>query len=194
VGAQLSETLNEEIDSKESGFSRRRMVKGAAWTVPVILTTAAAPPASASQVSPSGFFTDTKQDVAAAGNSGNGNGRIGLLLPSKLTLTDLTNVTGKVTVTVAITPKRTDSPYIAFSTVGLGATASFVPPSSGNVFKATFVSSSPVSASVLEFSFSGYVYNGKTKSSGSYDVTTVITNTAGTVLTTVPATKIELLG
>jgi hypothetical protein len=187
--------INDEAGAKhEGGFSRRGVVKGVAWSVPVILTTAAAPPASASQVSPSGFFTDTKQDMAAAGNSGNGNRRSGLLLPSKLTLNNLTNVTGKVTVTVTITPKRTDSPYIAFSTVGLGASASFAPPTSGNVFKATFVSSTPVSASVLEFSFSGYLYNGKTKSSGSYDVTTVVTNTAGTVLTTVPATTIELLG
>jgi len=44
----LSEILNEEIESKESGFSRRRVVKGVAWTVPVIVTAVASPAAAAS--------------------------------------------------------------------------------------------------------------------------------------------------
>ena len=45
----MSEVLKEKSSSgEENGFSRRRVVKGVAWTVPVILTTVAVPPASAS--------------------------------------------------------------------------------------------------------------------------------------------------
>ena len=45
----MSEVLNEKVtSSEENGFSRRRVVAGVAWSVPVILMTVAAPPASAS--------------------------------------------------------------------------------------------------------------------------------------------------
>lgn len=48
MGAQLSEILNEELESKESGFSRRRVVAGVAWSLPVIATAIASPAAAAS--------------------------------------------------------------------------------------------------------------------------------------------------
>jgi hypothetical protein len=45
----LSEVLNAEAtSSEEGGFSRRRVVKGVAWSVPVIVAAVGAPPASAS--------------------------------------------------------------------------------------------------------------------------------------------------
>lgn len=49
LGAQLSEVLNAEVTSNEKGgFSRRRVMKGVAWTVPVIVAAVGAPPAAAS--------------------------------------------------------------------------------------------------------------------------------------------------
>jgi hypothetical protein len=49
MGAQLSEVLNAEVtSSEEGGFSRRRVVKGVAWSVPVIVAAVGAPPAAAS--------------------------------------------------------------------------------------------------------------------------------------------------
>lgn len=45
----MSEVLNEKVDGSEAGgFSRRRVVKGVAWSVPVLVTAVAVPPASAS--------------------------------------------------------------------------------------------------------------------------------------------------
>ncbi|WP_426763945.1 hypothetical protein ACP3TD_15865 [Pseudarthrobacter sp. 1G09] len=44
----MSEILNEELESKESGFSRRRVVAGVAWSLPVIATAIASPAAAAS--------------------------------------------------------------------------------------------------------------------------------------------------
>ncbi|MCY1673795.1 hypothetical protein OVA06_03525 [Pseudarthrobacter sp. SL88] len=40
--------MNEELESKESGFSRRRVVAGVAWSLPVIATAIASPAAAAS--------------------------------------------------------------------------------------------------------------------------------------------------
>ena len=49
MGAKLSEVLNAEVtSSEEGGLSRRRIVKGAAWSMPVIAAAIAAPAASAS--------------------------------------------------------------------------------------------------------------------------------------------------
>ena len=51
LGAQLSEVLNAEVDAKEeNGVSRRRVVAGVAWSLPVIATAIAAPAAAASYV------------------------------------------------------------------------------------------------------------------------------------------------
>ncbi|MGK3649145.1 hypothetical protein [Pseudarthrobacter enclensis] len=40
--------MHAEIGSEESGFSRRRVVKGVAWSVPVLVAAVGVPPASAS--------------------------------------------------------------------------------------------------------------------------------------------------
>lgn len=58
VGAQLSEVLNAEItNNEEGGLSRRRVVKGAAWSMPVIAAAIAAPAASASGGTPTPTFS-----------------------------------------------------------------------------------------------------------------------------------------
>lgn len=45
----MSEVLNEEVTSNEKGgISRRRVVKGVAWSVPVLVAAVGAPPAAAS--------------------------------------------------------------------------------------------------------------------------------------------------
>lgn len=48
LGAQLSEVLNAKVTSEEGGISRRKVAKGVAWSVPVIVTAIAAPAAAAS--------------------------------------------------------------------------------------------------------------------------------------------------
>lgn len=49
----MSEVLNAEVtSSEEGGLSRRRIVKGVAWSVPVIVTAIAAPAAAASGPTP----------------------------------------------------------------------------------------------------------------------------------------------
>ncbi len=73
TGASLSEVLNEKVTSgEENGFSRRRVVKGVAWTVPVIVTAIGVPPASASPGTtiPASFAWGASAQGSATGELG----------------------------------------------------------------------------------------------------------------------------
>jgi hypothetical protein len=188
VGAQLSEILNDQIDSKESGFSRRRVVKGVAWSVPVILTTAAAPPASASPspttpptpppVTPTGVFIKGTQNMPSS--SSNGHERVGQDLPIGLNFKDLVNVAGEVKVILTITPTDSGSPVISPSAVAANSKPIAVTRLQNNQIQ--FSAAPAAGASVLDFAFSQYTYNGKKQSSGNYQVTTVVSFTKDNML------------
>ncbi|MGX5714879.1 hypothetical protein [Arthrobacter sp. MAHUQ-56] len=180
MGALLSEVLNANEDVKEKGgISRRRVAAGVAWSVPVILTTVAAPPASASPgptptvtaTPATGSFTSGTQNMTSTVSTA--HDRTGVSVPALLSLKDLQGVTGEITVVVTITPPSSTAPAISFSTVSAGTTSLSVSRSQSNAaqFKATL----PAGASALEFAFSGYSYTGRKQDSGTYTVSTVIT-------------------
>jgi hypothetical protein len=112
----LSEILNATVDgSKETGFSRRRVIKGVAWSVPVILTTVAVPPASASPGPTQGTTVSAKLELVAggttlfkigSGGNGKGNQRSGVC-PSliRITNTGTSLVTGVAAGHLVITPR-----------------------------------------------------------------------------------------
>lgn len=130
MGAQLSEILNEELESKESGFSRRRVVKGVAWTVPVIMATVAVPPASASTGSAVITF-----DNAASGITYNQGNRRG----TGPTAIRIAGASGTVSGSVIIAPVGT-----VHSRIGIQPDASKVFAASsfaGNTSTTTFVAS-----------------------------------------------------
>ncbi|MCT9625590.1 hypothetical protein HWD94_10685 [Pseudarthrobacter equi] len=190
VGAQLSEILNEEPESRESGFSRRRVVKGVAWSVPVIMTTVAVPPASASPgpttppptPEPAGTFSTAPQSMPTT-RQGN-HGRTNEVLPARLSLTNLGGLTGEVTVDLKIAPEPASAtaPRISFSKVEVGGMQfPFAPPTSGNVFTAKFKSLVPAGATTLIFVLSDYGYTGMKSDSGTYAFTTVISYVKGGV-------------
>ncbi|MFB0836803.1 hypothetical protein ACETK3_02225 [Arthrobacter sp. E44] len=69
----MSEVFNDEVDGKEeNGFSRRRVVAGVAWSVPVIATAIAAPAAAASpgQTVPASFSWAPSSQASATGTLG----------------------------------------------------------------------------------------------------------------------------
>jgi hypothetical protein len=97
----LSEVLNSKVTSiEEGGFSRRRVVKGVAWSVPVVVTAIAAPAAAASgptfsiSFGPKGPITVVKANGSA--NPRNGQG------PASLTFQNTSGAA--VTGTVGIAP------------------------------------------------------------------------------------------
>jgi hypothetical protein len=181
----LSEVLNEKVTSgEENGFSRRRVMAGVAWSVPVILTTVAAPPASASPgptpaptVTPaSGSFVTGTQTITSTTSSS--HHRVGATVPATLRLKDLGGVTGdiRVMLTIQPLPVAPKAPLVSLSTVGVGSFPVVVTPSTtGNTFKAEFSYRLPVGAPTLDFSLSGYSYRGNNQDSATYAVTTLIT-------------------
>lgn len=95
----MSEVLNADVDSQEeNGFSRRRVVAGVAWSLPVIATAIAAPAAAASgsisiTADPLTGITYSKQQGAGGTRKGQG--------PANLTIQN--TFTTAQTVTVGIT-------------------------------------------------------------------------------------------
>lgn len=79
TGASLSEVLNEKVTSgEENGFSRRRVVKGVAWSLPVIATAIAAPAAAASGISVAAEWVyGAAPTFVSSGGTGSGTDRSG---------------------------------------------------------------------------------------------------------------------
>jgi hypothetical protein len=114
MGAQLSEVLTAEAtSSEEGGFSRRRVVKGVAWSVPVIVAAVGAPPASASPGPITPPTVNATLDLVGGGtklfkvgsSSGVGNQRSGSCPSSiRITSTGAGLVTGVAAGRITITP------------------------------------------------------------------------------------------
>lgn len=112
LGAQLSEVLNADVDGKdENGFSRRRVVAGVAWSLPVIATAIAAPAAAASFV-PS-VTIDAPSAITYSQGNRSGTG------PKKI---QVTGVVGAISGSVIIEPVGTVHARIG------------IQPSAGSVF------------------------------------------------------------
>jgi hypothetical protein len=183
MGAQLSEVLNAEVtSSEEGGISRRRVVKGVAWSVPVIVAAVGAPPASASPgptptITPaSGLFTNGLQSIPSTVSSA--HDRSGVSVPATLSLRGLGGVTGSIQVALTISPDpaAAAAPTVSFSTVRVGSASVTVTPSvAGNKFTANFSQTLPAGATTLDFLLSGYSYTGKKQDTATYTVTTLIT-------------------
>lgn len=116
VGAQLSEVLNDEVtSSEEAGFSRRRVVKGVAWSVPVIVAAVGAPPASASPgpVTPPATTLKFLNELSSITYVGGGKGGTG---PTGF---QVANASGTFSGSVTITPVGT-----VHAKIGIQKTAS----------------------------------------------------------------------
>jgi hypothetical protein len=75
TGASLSEVLNEKVtSSNENGFSRRRVVAGVAWSLPVIATAIAAPAAAASGITATATLVNPGSNMSFVSSTGTGTG------------------------------------------------------------------------------------------------------------------------
>lgn len=124
-GAQLSEILNEEIESKESGFSRRRVVKGVAWTLPVLVTAVGAPPASASPGKLSvafGASVNQKKSILQLNGNGKSNARDGSVPVQLIVENAPSSLSGSIIITASDpTPAKS---WIGPKSLGSRGTAS----------------------------------------------------------------------
>lgn len=71
----MSEVLNSEVTAREeSGVSRRRVVAGVAWSLPVIATAIAAPAAAASGISATATLVGQASSITFVSSTGTGSG------------------------------------------------------------------------------------------------------------------------
>lgn len=177
----MSEILNEEIESKESGFSRRRVVKGVAWSVPVIVTAVASPAAAASPSSVSvtaSWLTGAAPQYSKIG--GGGTKYLGSA-PSVLSLknTGLSAFSGTVSVTVTLTP-------VGSVLVGIGVESLAPATRSGSVSFSQHVSTS-------SFSYTGTISAGQTVGfQASYNYETINPKPSNVTYTFTMATSVVL--
>ncbi|MDQ0824585.1 hypothetical protein QFZ60_000758 [Arthrobacter sp. B2I5] len=185
----MSEVLNADVDGKEeNGFSRRRVVAGVAWSLPVIATAIAAPAAAASgaltlAASPIVTINISKQQGASGTRTGQG--------PATLTIQN-TFATAQ-TVTVGIVP-----------TVDKGAIATGIAVKSlnGNVVNAATFNSAYASTATITISANqsaaqaiSFYYldgTGQAKVTSGQTYTFTMTLTAGSSTFVIPGIKMVI--
>lgn len=102
----MSELINAELtDTEDAGFSRRRVVKGVVWSVPVIVTAIAAPAAAVSGMNATAAFAGTGSTasfVRAGGGGGTTRSGTG---PTAFQIHNAgTDINGAISGTINITP------------------------------------------------------------------------------------------
>ncbi|QDG89427.1 hypothetical protein [Pseudarthrobacter sp. NIBRBAC000502770] len=143
----MSEVLDAEIEgTEENGFSRRRVVAGVAWSLPVIATAIAAPAAAASPGPISATATWSYGAAPQYSKIGGGGKIYGGAAPATLSLknTGTSAFTGTVSVTVTMTPKGT-------VLVGIGAESLAPAASSGSITYSQHQSTKSFSYSLTNF-------------------------------------------
>ena len=135
----MPEVSNEKVtNGEENGFSRRRVVAGVAWSLPVIATAIAAPAAAASGVSATAAFDAAGSSVeypelTAAGQNRTGSGPTGFHITNNGSA-----ITGSITVLIRIepVPAATGDPGVGVQSL---TNATLIGPSlsAANVFTAS---------------------------------------------------------
>ena len=106
----MSEVLNEKVASgEENGFSRRRVVAGVAWSLPVIATAIAAPAAAASGISATAALVGPASAITLVSSTGTGSGTNNTGTgPTAFQINNAGEaITGPITGTVNIKPSGT---------------------------------------------------------------------------------------
>ncbi|MBT2568943.1 hypothetical protein J7I84_21125 [Arthrobacter sp. ISL-85] len=139
--------MNAEVDGQEeNGFSRRRVVAGVAWSLPVIATAIAAPAAAASPPPISATATWSFGAAPQYSKIGGGGKIYGGAAPATLSLknTGTSAFTGTVSLTVTFTPQGT-------VLVGIGAELLTPATSSGAITYSQHQSTKSFSYSLTNF-------------------------------------------
>lgn len=100
----MSEILQEEVVANESGVSRRRVVAGVAWSLPVIATAIAAPAAAASGISAATLLSAASTITLASSATGQGTSRPGTGPTNFQIINNGSAFTGAIIGTVNIKP------------------------------------------------------------------------------------------
>lgn len=143
IGAQLSEVLKEnDTTGAASGPSRRRVVAGVAWSLPVIATAIAAPAAAASGLSATAALTGAGSAVTFTSSTGTGSGtnQTGTGPTGFQIINAGTAFTGAISGTVNIKPVGTVLAGAGLQTLSTATLTPAAPPyTATHEYNATFV-------------------------------------------------------
>jgi hypothetical protein len=169
--------LNEEVDSQEeNGFSRRRVVAGVAWSLPVIATAIAAPAAAASPgtVSITAAFDGEQSPLTIAELTAPGQGHTATgptAFHVKNGGSQSTSITGSIR--IAPNPAASGDPGVGVQSL-TNATMSSAVLDANNVFTATFTIANLASNGTASVPIQFY-YKGKKTQQRNFQMTITVT-------------------
>ena len=192
LGLEMSETKS--LSAPKASFDRRSVVKGAAWSVPVIAAAIAAPAAAASETT----ATVTFAPVPAAGTTpfvrvgheqSPGQTKQGAASQTFTIQNTPGAITGNITGLITITPNApvaAKAPGVGFTTLSALATA-YSGSFTGTTYSGSFTSTGGIQSNgSLVFSLSGFRYNYTgtgNASGGKYTIAVAVTFPGGRQVT-----------
>lgn len=134
----MSEVLHANVtESDKNGISRRRVVAGVAWSLPVIATAIAAPAAAASGLSATTLLSAASTISIASSATGQGTSRTGTGPANFQIINSGSAITGAITGTVNIKPVGTVSAGVGVHSI-TSATLTSAAYTSAHEYNATF--------------------------------------------------------
>ncbi|WPU08601.1 hypothetical protein [Pseudarthrobacter oxydans] len=134
----MSEVLHAKVtESEKHGISRRRVVAGVAWSLPVIATAIAAPAAAASGLSATTLLSAASTISIASSATGQGTSRTGTGPANFQIINSGSAITGAITGTVNIKPVGTVSAGVGVHSI-TSATLTSAAYTSAHEYNATF--------------------------------------------------------
>lgn len=169
------------LAAPKASFDRRAVVKGAAWSVPVIAAAIAAPAAAASEASATSAF-GASGPVTFKAPPKTGTAPSGLAIHN----TPGTAISGNATAKLTITPKASGTPGTGIGALVGGRVTVAGAFSAANVWTITFIFPVNILANQTQtFDFGSYSHNGKqTDPAADYTIDMVITLPGGRVMPT----------
>jgi hypothetical protein len=170
----LSEVLNEKVtSSNENGFSRRRVVAGVAWSLPVIATAIAAPAAAASGVAASVTLGAPAAISLTGATAASGTGPTGFDVQ-----TGSVNTGSSVSYTIVIESQvQNQKALVQIGSVSAGTGTTTIPQNKKNTTYTGTVPTTP-GDHALHVGLSGFKYTDTaTKGTFTYVVTLTVTIT-----------------
>lgn len=168
----MSEVSNEKVtSSEENSFSRRRVVAGVAWSLPVIATAIAAPAAAASGIPATVTLRAPAPITLTGATAASGTGSTGFDIQ-----TGSVNTGSSVSYTIVIESQmQNQKALIQIGSVSAGTGTTSIPQNKKNT---TFTGTLPTTpgAHSLQVALGGFRYTETaTKGTFTYDVTLTVT-------------------
>ncbi|MDR7083199.1 hypothetical protein J2X01_002492 [Arthrobacter ginsengisoli] len=181
------------LAAPKASFDRRAVVKGAAWSVPVIAAAIAAPAAAASELKATAAFTSATGKIkyhlrgseGSPSNNKNGNGPTGFSIKNSVT----GSITGAISGTIIITPSTGGPDLSVYTLTSAGLPiALFADSDNTTGYRASFLTNSTTIAPNGSLAFAMAFNFAASTPNGTGSMTILLKFPGGRVLTLGPTT------